>query len=275
MATIGNKRNIMLDTTLKAPSKENSSKSNLTIKEGDIFKKPDEPIELEVAEKPKNEPITITETPKLIPPETKKKGRPKMTEERREQLKKERSERLVAGRAKSLENRRQKALQKKIAEGRSAEQKIATRAQTLVEEQPIQQMREEPQAPPPPQQQLPPGFAGSSVPMKKLVEQQQFDYNKIIDGVWGKMSNYNQGIDDQALLNFQDKIRKEEQEKAKMALQGEYEKINKVRSQMNQMNNSVSLLQGRANNSRTNHRVFGRKPRVLPQAPNPFDVCFN
>ena len=237
MATIGNKRNIMLDTTLKAPSKENSSKSNLTIKEGDIFKKPDEPIELEVAEKSKNEPITITETPKLIPPETKKKGRPKMTEERREQLKKERSERLVAGRAKSLEK-------------------------------PIQQIREEPPAPPPAQQQLPPGFAGSSVPMKKLVEQQQFDYNKIIDGVWGKMSNYNQGIDDQALLNFQDKIRKEEQEKAKMALQGEYEKINKVRSQMNQMNNSVSLLQGRANNSRTNHRVF-------PQAPNPFDVCFN
>ena len=230
MATIGNKRNIMLDTTLKAPSKENSSKSNLTIKEGDIFKKPDEPIELEVHEKPKNDPISITETPKLIPPQTKKKGRPKMTEERREQLKKERSERLVAGRAKSLENRRKKALEKKIAEGRSAEQKIATRAQTLVEEQPIQQMREEPQT---------------------------------------------QGIDDQALLNFQDKIRKEEQEKAKMALQGEYEKINKVRSQMNQMNNSVSLLQGRANNSRTNHRVFGRKPRVSSQAPNPFDVCFN
>ena len=274
MATIGNKRNIMLDTTLKAPSKENSSKSNLTIKEGDIFKKPDEPIELEVAEKSKNEPITITETPKLIPPETKKKGRPKMTEERREQLKKERSERLVAGRAKSLENRRQKALQKKIDEGRSAEQKIATRAQTLVEEQPIQRV-EEPPAPPPPQQQLPPGFAGSSVPMKKLVEQQQFDYNKIIDGVWGKMSNYNQGIDDQALLSYQDKIRKEEQEKAKMALQGEYDKINKAKARYAQMNNSVSLLQGRSNNSRTNHRVFGRKPRVLPQAPNPFDVCFN
>ena len=274
MATIGNKRNIMLDTTLKAPSKENSSKSNLTIKEGDIFKKPDEPIELKVNEKPKNEQISITETPKLIPPETKKKGRPKMTEERREQLKKERSERLVAGRAKSLENRRQKALQKKIDEGRSAEQKIATRAQTLVEEQPIQQI-EEPPAPPPPQQQLPPGFAGSSVPMKKLVEQQQFDYNKIIDGVWGKMSNYNQGIDDQALLSYQDKIRKEEQEKAKMALQGEYDKINKAKARYTQMNNSVSMLQGRSNNSRTNHRVFGRKPRVSPQAPNPFDVCFN
>lgn len=274
MATIGNKRNIMLDTTLKAPSKENSSRSNLTIKEGDIFKKPDEPIELKVNEKPKNEQISITETPKLIPPETKKKGRPKMTEERREQLKKERSERLVAGRAKSLENRRQKALEKKIAEGRSAEQKIATRAQTLVEEQPIQR-GEEPPTPPPPQQQLPPGFAGSSVPMKKLVEQQQFDYNKIIDGVWGKMSNYNQGIDDQALLSYQDKIRKEEQEKAKMALQGEYDKINKAKARYTQMNNSVSMLQGRSNNSRTNHRVFGRKPRVLPQAPNPFDVCFN
>ena len=274
MATIGNKRNIMLDTTLKAPSKENSSKSNLTIKEGDIFKKPDEPIELKVNEKPKNEQISITETPKLIPPETKKKGRPKMTEERREELKKERSERLVAGRAKSLENRRQKALEKKIAEGRSAEQKVATIAQTLVEEQPIQR-GEEPPTPPPPQQQLPPGFAGSSVPMKKLVEQQQFDYNKIIDGVWGKMSNYNQGIDDQALLSYQDKIRKEEQEKAKMALQGEYDKINKAKARYTQMNNSVSMLQGRSNNSRTNHRVFGRKPRVLPQAPNPFDVCFN
>ena len=274
MATIGNKRNIMLDTTLKAPSKENSSRSNLTIKEGDIFKKPDEPIELKVNEKPKNEQISITETPKLIPPETKKKGRPKMTEERREELKKERSERLVAGRAKSLENRRQKALQKKIDEGRSAEQKVATIAQTLVEEQPIQR-GEEPPTPPPPQQQLPPGFAGSAVPMKKLVEQQQFDYNKIIDGVWGKMSNYNQGIDDQALLSYQDKIRKEEQEKAKMALQGEYDKINKAKARYTQMNNSVSMLQGRSNNSRTNHRVFGRKPRVLPQAPNPFDVCFN
>jgi len=265
MATIGNKRNMMLDTTLKAPSKEDTSKSNLTIKEGDIFKKP-EP-------ESKDDLITITETPKLIAPETKKKGRSKMTDERREEVKKERAERLVQGRAKSLENRRKKALEKKIAEGRSAEQKIATRAQTLVEEVQIQEP-----APPPPKQQLAPGFAGSAVPMQKLVEQQQqqqFDYNKIIDGVWGKMSNYNQGIDDQALLSYQDKIRKEEQEKAKLALQGEYEKINKARYQMNQMNNSVSMLQGRANNSRTNHRVFGRKPRVLPQAPNPFDMCFN
>lgn len=267
MPTVGKQRNMMIDTTLSAPSKEDTSKSNLTIQEDAIFQKP---VKLE--EKVAPEP----EVNRLQPPEKKKMGRPKMTDERREEVRKERAARLVAGRAKSLENRRKKALEKKIVIGKEAELKINQKSQEPVPEPVPQPVPEPAPQPAPPISKLPDGFAGSAQPMKKLVEQQQFDYNKIIDGVWSKMSNYNQGIDDQALIQYQEKIRKEEQARAQLALKSEYEKINKAKARMNQMHNSVNLLQGRSNNNRSNHRVFGRKPRGQSQvqSQNPFDICF-
>ena len=268
MPTVGKSRQILPDTTLtKKP--ETESQSNLTIQEDAIFSKPKpkENVELQIEEAPVEQPL------KLQPPEKKKRGRPPMSDERKEELRKERAARLVAGRAKSLETRRQKALQKKIDLGKQAEQIAASKAQSMVSPppQPIQQKQQ-------PEQQLPPGFAGSPVPMKQMAEQQAFDYNRVISGVWDKMANYNQGIDDQALLQYGEKIRKEEQTKARQALDNEYAKMNKEKARMQQMNSSMSLLQGRPSGSATNHRVFGRRPRIQPRTPaqsaNPFDVCF-
>ena len=269
MPQVGKQRNMMIDTTLSAPSKEDTSKSNLSIQEDAIFQKP---VKLEIEEK-------VAEPQRLQPPEKKQMGRPKMSDERREEVRKERAARLVAGRAKSLENRRKKALEKKIVIGKEAEKKVNGQ-----NPEPIPVQQEQPPAPvpvpvpqpAPPVSKLPAGFAGSAQPMKNLVQQQQFDYNKIIDGVWNKMSNYNQGIDDQALIQYQEKIRKEEQQRAQLALKSEYEKINKAKVRLNQMHNSVGMLQGRSNTSRSNHRVFGRSPRTQAQSQtqNPFDICF-
>jgi len=87
-----------------------------------------------------------------------------------------------------------------------------------------------------------------------------FDYEKIINGVYSRMEMQSSSIDEQALLDYGDKIRAEEQAKAKQALQGEYEKINKVRGRYEQMNNAVNLLGHGANSYKPNHRVFGRRP---------------
>ena len=74
------------------------------------------------------------------------------------------------------------------------------------------------------------------------------------------MEMQSSSIDEQALLDYGDKIRLQEQEKAKLALKDEYEKINKVRGRYEQMNNAVNLLGQGANTYKPTHRVFGRRP---------------
>jgi len=281
MPTVGKKRNILPDTTLTAPKQEAGNQSNLKIQEDEIFSKAppakkEDPINLEI-----EAPAPVQEAPKAEPPKKRGPGRPKMSEERREEVRKERAARLVAGRAKALETRRKNAIARKEKALQEAKAKIAQPAD------PTASAGQRLASPPPqPKQELPPGFAGAKQNMAQLVAEQkqakqEFDYDRVVNAVWDKMASYNQNISDQALLQYQENIRKEERARAQAALKSEYEKNNKQKAQIQNMNNSVSLLAGQPRYGNSNHRVFGRRPRNAGQGvprsagANPYDVCFN
>ena len=265
MPLLGGRKNMMPDTKLKTPLLEGQkSGTNMNIEEDKIFSKgktEKKEMTLEIETIPEEEedtvPLLPEETVEAPVTEKKKKGRPKVSDERREEVRKERAARLVAGRAKSLEKRRENALKKKAEAGRIAQERLGQQYQKIPV--PVQQ----PPAPVPvPVQQAPAPvpLATRPLPPTPVPVNNMFDYDKIINGVYSRMEQQSSSIDEQALLDYGDKIRAEEQAKAKQALQGEYEKINKVRGRYEQMNNAVNLLGHGANSYKPNHRVFGRRP---------------
>lgn len=256
MPLLGGRKNMMPDTKLKTPLIEGQNNgTNMNIEEDKIFSKgkPEAKVSLDIEpiieEEEDTQPL-LEEPPVEVPEKKKQKGRPKVSDERREEVRQERAARLVAGRAKSLEKRRENALKKKAEAGRIAQQRLGQQYQQI----PVPTQTAPTPAPTPapipgpiPQRPLTPA------PVNNV-----FDYDKIINGVYNRMEMQSSSIDEQALLDYGDKIRVQEQEKAKLALKGEYDKINKVRGRYEQMNNAVNLLG--SNTYKPNHRVFGRRP---------------
>ena len=240
----------------------------MNIEEDKIFSKGTKTEKKEMTLEIETIPEVEEDTVPLLPEEAveapvtekKKKGRPKVSDERREEVRKERAARLVAGRAKSLEKRRENALKKKAEAGRIAQERLGQQYQKI----PVPAQQPAP-VPAPVQQQSPAPvpLATRPLPPRPLTPtpvNNMFDYDKIINGVYSRMEQQSSTIDEQALLDYGDKIRFEEQAKAKLALKSEYEKINKVKGRYEQMNNAVNLLGHGANSYKPNHRVFGRRP---------------
>ena len=156
--------------------------------------------------------------------------------------------------------------EKKVEAGKVAQQKLQP---IRVQDPPPQQTIQTPPGTAGPPQQtinIPPGFSGNNI-----------NYDQLSKSLWGHMQHSQNNIDDEALSRYGEKIREEEAQKAKQNYQKEYENLERQKTRMHQMSNSIGILTGQQNKYKPAHRVFGRKPKHTQQkqpGSNPYSSCF-
>lgn len=245
---IGQKRDMMIDTTLNDPptAPPTAPQVQEPMEEEKVFKKPPAPApavkmivepEAEAApvRLPSPDPAPIAAPVATPPPEKKKRVAS-------DKLKIH----LAKARAKSLEVRRQKAAAKRAAMQTIPEAAAAPQARAAA-----------------PAQAAPPR---APVAM---------DYDKIINGVVDRMS-FNNDIDDEALRLITEDIRKEETAKARTDYESKLADLERSKRQIAGKNAAVGILRG----NRQPHRAFGGQGHNNNQlrgqaSQNPYDKCFN
>ena len=281
MPQVGNKRNIMNNTTLNSTKAPDVLSGNSKINEDEVFdKSKKQPVSLEITppvEAQVEAPVeTLVEVPLEAPVKKKEtRGRKKMTPERAAVVKAERTARLVQARAKSLAIRRENMYMKTIDKASVAKSKL----KESLGEEPLQEIP------------TPEGFAcstptlpikvpeGFAKPAPATQNYGAVDYQKIVDGVYNKFNSRQTTYDENHLQQYGAKIRAEEAKKAQEALALEYKKIEDQKNRFKNMKSSLNILTGGAGKYRPTHRVFGapKNKKILPKTPsnNPYDQCFN